>query len=125
MGQAKNRGSFEERRDAAFRKTEQERAAATALGLENRPIAEIIEELGLPPHSRFCGYAIHISDSDEFLLSYNDHEDSISRQWAGRPELALRFDDVVKAHRLARKENGEIVVGVFDTGDQYVIAEVA
>ncbi|WP_447747736.1 hypothetical protein [Pseudomonas nicosulfuronedens] len=124
MGQAKNRGSFEERRQAALRQEEQDRAAAKELGLVRRPIREVIEELGLPSDSVFCGYAVHIPSSDEFLLSFLDQEHASTRQWTGSPALAKRFDEAAEAFQIARKDKGEVVVGVFETADQYLVAEV-
>lgn len=121
MGQAKNRGSFEQRMSQA--KAERE-ALAERLGLEKRTLKEIKADLGVPDDAQFHGYAVHDPVRDEFLSSYSDALDAVTRQWVARPEGAKCFDDFVAAYKLTRADRGEIVVGVFETDTQFLVAEV-
>lgn len=54
MGQAKKRGSREQR-------------IAESLGLKERSLEEIKREFGLPATAKFLGYGVHLPESDEFL----------------------------------------------------------
>ena len=121
MGQANNRGSFEQRMKQA--KAERE-ALAERLGLEKRTLKEIKADLGIPDDARFHGYAVHDPVRDEFLSTYSDTMDAVTRQWVSRPEGAKCFDDFVAAYKLSRADRGEIVVGVFETNTQFLVAEV-
>lgn len=121
MGQAKNRGTREQRIDQARAEREE---LASRLGLEQRSIGEIKGELGLPDRARFHGYAVHEPAKDEFLFSFTDTNDAITRQWIGDPGLAKCFADFSDAYRLVRLDRGEIVVGVFETETQYFVADV-
>lgn len=121
MGQAKNRGSQADReQQAKTRRT----AFAEKMGLEQRPLAEIKEELGLSPDAQFHGYAVHIPRSDEFLLQFSERKDVIARQWSKNPGLAKCFDDFSEPYMLSRPERGELVVAIFETESQYFVAEV-
>ncbi|MBC7198382.1 MAG: hypothetical protein H5U32_03935 [Pseudomonas balearica] len=121
MGQAKNRGSLEQRIEQA----KAERAElAEKLGLEKRTIGEIKSDLGLPEDARFHGYAVHNPEKDDFLSIYSDTKDAITKQWVNSPAGAKCFEDFVDAYKLARADHGEIVVGVFETDYQWLVADV-
>lgn len=117
MGQAKNRGSFEERRAAALE------AEAKKHGLVKWQIADVLKELGLPPDTVFCGYVVHIPERDEFLASFRSDAVMSSRAWAKLPEHAHIFESYGSAHKWVEKD-GEIVVGLFETPSQFVVASV-
>ena len=121
MGQAKNRGPLEERIKQSKARTEQ---LAEQLGLEQRSLADIKAELGLPEDAAFHGYAVHIPASDEFLMTFSENQESSARQWAKRPELAKCFEQFADAYQLCRPDRGEIVVGVFETESQFFVAGV-
>lgn len=121
MGEAKNKGSREDRIKQA---QERRSAIAESLGMQRRPVAEIIEELGLPTNSTFHGYAVHIPASDEFLIEYRDQADSTGRKWAKTPDLAKCFPEFSDAYEIARADRSEIVVGVFETETQFFVSEV-
>lgn len=121
MGEAKNKGS----RDDRIKQAQERRCAvAESLGMQKRQIAEIMEELGLPPESTFHGYAVHIPASDEFLIEHRDQPDSSARKWAKTPALAKCFHEFADAYQNARADRGEIVVGVFETETQFFVSEV-
>jgi hypothetical protein len=121
MGQAKNRGSQADREQQA---KAQRNAFAEKMGLEQRSLAEIKEELGLSPDAHFHGYAVHIPSSDEFLLQFSEQEHATGRQWSKNPGMAKCFEDFAEAYTLTRSERGELVVGIFETESQYFVSEV-
>jgi len=117
MGQAKNRGSFEDRRAAALA------ARAESHGLVQRKVSEIAEELGLPPETPFLGYVVLIPKRDEFLASFRSDALMSARAWAKLPEHAHVFQTYADAFKWVEKE-GEIVAGLFETPTQFFVAEV-
>jgi len=121
MGQAKNRGSQADRQQQA---KAQRNAFAEAMGLKQRPLAEIKKELGFPSDAQFQGYAVHIPSSDEFLLQISELEHAAARQWGKSPGIAMCFEDFAEAYTLIRPDRGEVVVAVFETESQYFVAEV-
>jgi hypothetical protein len=108
--------------------TAQRNAFAEKMGLEQRPLAEIKEELGLSPDAQFHGYAVHIPNSDELLLQFSSVQraraHATGRQWSKSPSMAKCFEDFENAYTLTRREAGELVVAVFETASQYFVAEV-
>lgn len=102
---------------------EKEHKTAESLGLVKRSLAELRQEFGLPPDAPFLGYVVHIPERDEFLVEYKDSQLATSRSWTKNPGMALQFQDFTAAYKLAR-EGGEIVVGLFETDTQFVVAEV-
>ncbi|MBM3105884.1 hypothetical protein IIE18_12120 [Pseudomonas sp. V1] len=120
MGQANQRGSFAER---LAQSNEAKRNAAEALGLVLRNLDDIRAELGVPQDAPFLGYLVHIPDSDEFLLEYKDTPQATSRSWTKNPGAGRRFADFAEAHMIARPDR-EMVVGLFETSTQFLIAEV-
>ncbi|WPP02415.1 hypothetical protein SFA35_25830 (plasmid) [Pseudomonas sp. HR96] len=120
MGQAKQRGNRAERMAQTLN---QKREAAEALGLERRDLNELREELGLPQDAQFHGYIIHIVESDEFLAEFKSTAFATSRSWTKNPGLARLFEHFIDAYELARVDS-EIVVGLFETQSQFIVAEV-
>lgn len=109
MGQARNRGDREER-------------IARAHGLQQMNLNDVKKICGLSEDAKFLGYAVHLEESDEFLLELVDTPSQTSRMWTKKPELAktygrfdLALDDTIKC-------SGAIVVGIFDTGAQIFVA---
>lgn len=111
MGQAKNRGSREER-------------LAESLGMKQRSLTEIKKEYGLPENSEFLGYGVHNVERDEFLAQFEDTPAATKRAWAKDPQLALQFDEFAAAYEVSRKCKEAIVVGMFDIGDQIYVAGI-
>lgn len=118
MGQARNRGSREERIEQAKLKRQE-----AFQRLEKRSLDDIRQEFGIPAGSPFLGYVVHIPESDEFLLDLNETADSINRLWCKSPGRAKRFDDPMAAYDAARPGR-DLVVGLFETPDQFFVAEV-
>lgn len=111
MGQAKNRGTKEQR-------------IADALGLKQRPLADIKKEYGLPDSAEFLGYGIHLPEPDEFLAMFEEAAGATKKAWAKDPQAALTVDNFADAYETSRKCRGSIVVGMFDLGDQIYVAQV-
>lgn len=120
MGQAKQRGTRAER---LAQSAEAKRKTVEALGLVRRDLNDVREELGLPQDAPFLGYVVHIPAHDEFLADFKDSPLATSRRWTTSPGLAQRFEHFADAYELAR-EDREIVVGLFETATQFVVAEV-
>lgn len=120
MGQAKQRGTIDERLKQSV---EAKRKTAEALGLESRSLDDIRNQLGLPPGTPFLGYVVHIPASDEFLAAFKDSPLATSRHWSKSPGMAHRFEHFADAYTLAR-EDREIVVGLFEMATQFFVAEV-
>lgn len=116
MGQAKNRGSKDERIREAHEKRE---LFLQTLGMEKYDLGEIKKDLGLPASAIFHGYAVHIPESDEFLAQSSEDTFRSGRQWAKKPELAQYHPAFDIAYKLARHDRGEIVVGIFETETHY------
>lgn len=120
VGQAKQRGSRAERKAQTV---DAKRRAGEALGLEERHLDEIREELNLSQDAPFHGYIIHIEASDEFLAEYHVTPLATSRAWTKNPGLAHRFEHFIDAYELARTGR-EIVVALFETGTQFAVSEI-
>ena len=58
-----------------------------------------------------------------FLLEMNESADTINRLWCKSPGQAKRSDDPMAAYDAAR-QGRELVVGLFETPDQFFVAEV-
>ena len=111
MGQAKNRGSREQR-------------IAESQGLKQRSLADIKKEYGLPDTAEFLGYGVHNVERDEFLAQFEVTTAVTKRGWAKDPQLAIQHEGFAEAYETSRKCAGSIVVGMFDLGDQIYVAQV-
>lgn len=111
MGQAKNRGSREQR-------------IAEAQGLVERSLDSIREDLGLPENAEFLGYGIHLQDRDEFLSFIKDTPAATQKAWTDNPINAVTYGSFADAYSDSKKCQGSIVVGMFDLGDQIYVAQV-
>lgn len=109
MGQAKQRGTREER-------------LAKRLGLVERTLDDLKRELNIPADAEFLGYGVHLEASDEFLSDYKDQSDVTSKMWAKTPELAKLFEQFSGAYDMTRKCPGAVVVGIFDSEKQVWVA---
>lgn len=103
MGQAKNRGSRDQR-------------IAAALGLREQTVDELRIDLDLPPTAEYLGYAIHLDKTDEFLADFSDNPVMVRKIWAKTPEMALTFQSLAMAVDTSRKCRDSVVVVLFDIG---------
>lgn len=111
MGQAKNRGSRDDR-------------VAHAQGLVQRSLDEIRQELGLPPGAQFLGYGIHVKDRDEFLAFIKDSPSATQKAWTKDPVNAMTYGNIEDAFADSKKCAGSIIVGMFDLGDRIHITQI-
>ena len=118
MGQAKQRGSKQDRIQAAQAKQREQ------LGIFEKPIEEVYKEHNLPKTAVPMGYVINITKSDEFLAIYEELNDRTNYAYTPRPELAKIFEDVNDAIPVAKKvaEKYETdICFMFDTDSQYMV----
>ncbi|MDC7716589.1 hypothetical protein PQU95_05105 [Vogesella sp. DC21W] len=111
MGQAKKRGSREQR-------------IADALGLNQRTLVDIKKEYGLPATAEFLGYGVHLPVPDEFLAMFEDTAVATKKAWCKNPQAALTMDSFADAYETSRKCRDSTVVGIFDLGDQIYVAQI-
>lgn len=112
MGQAKSRGTREERRRQALDKH------------GPVPIEQVRAEFGLPESAEWLGYVVHLPESDEFLAHSKNTAMAALWGWAKTPLLAHRFDDFQAARKAAKDygKGGVVVALLFDVGDKLYVA---
>ena len=88
MGQAKQRGSLQERIASAQQQK---------LDGERITIEEAKRRLELPDNAEFLGYVIHLYDQDEFVGKIEENDVAINRVYVKIPDLAHVFDSVEEA----------------------------
>lgn len=114
MGQAKQRGTAEERAQMARNRRHE--------GLQPVDIESLRAEYGLPSDAKFLGFVVWIADRDEFLLKVEAAASMTKRYYGPQAELAEHFPtwDAAAAH--AKQSNHQAVVAAaFDTGDKIVV----
>ena len=109
MGQAKQRGTREER-------------LAQKLGLVERSLDELKRDLGIPADAEFLGYGVHMEELDEFLSEFSDQGSVTSKMWVKTPELAKLYMEFSGAYDMSRKCPRSVVVGIFDSEKQVWVA---
>ena len=119
MGQAKNRGSLEDRIKQSQEKQDNFYGSKAT-------IEEIIKGLDLPADSKAIGYVIHLPEKDEFVATINDNNISFSVAYARTPELAMIYDEPQKAISDAKKisKHKLLVCVLFETSNQYMINDI-
>jgi hypothetical protein len=111
MGQAKQRGSRDERIAAA---REQRRVI---------PLSDIRKQMGLPESAEFLGCVVNLRGSDEYLAVLEDDGATIRRTYVLSPENALRYESREEADVVAASLPKSAVSGLlFDLGDQFYVA---
>lgn len=90
MGEAKNRGSKQERFQQALDKF--------------KPVLtdDLRRQLGMDEDCTFVGYVIHLPESDEFLAGFEDNDDVTLKQWGAIPDLALPYRDFHEAVKVLK-----------------------
>ncbi|UQL68047.1 hypothetical protein [Acinetobacter baumannii] len=118
MGQAKQRGTLEQRVKQAQEQKDD------FYGTE-RSVAEVLAELGLPKESTVKGYVIHLPEKDEFVAAINDNNISFSVAYARTPELAMIYDEPQKRFQTLKISKHKLLVCVlFETSNQYMINDI-
>lgn len=117
MGQAKKRGSLEER----IAQAQQER-----LDGERITIDEAKRRLELPDAAKFLGYVIHLYDQDEFLGKVEETDMAINRVYVKIPDLAHIYKTVEDAVNEAMQIDKYrlLVCLLFEIDNKYMIYDV-
>jgi hypothetical protein len=114
MGQAKQRGTAEQRAQAA----REERRA----GLQPVDIDVLRAEHGVPAEAKFVGFVVWLRERDEFLVLLEETPSMTKRAYGRAVEAAVQFptwDDAVP-HADASKHPA-IVAAAFDLGKQMFV----
>lgn len=119
MGQAKKRGSFEDRVKQA------QDANEKFYGQESK-IEDVRKELGLPDDAQALGYVIHLPDPDEFVSELVDNDEIFSVMYTKLPELAKIYDEPEHAIQEAKKisKHKLLVCVLFESSKQYIINDL-
>ncbi|MFK7338725.1 hypothetical protein ABBZ51_04730 [Acinetobacter baumannii] len=117
MGQAKQRGSLQERIASAQQQK---------LDGERITIEEAKRRLELPDNAEFLGYVIHLYDQDEFVGKIEENDVAINRIYVKIPDLAQIFDSVEDAIDEALKIDKYrlLVCLLFEVDNQHMIHDV-
>lgn len=117
MGQAKQRGSLQERIA---------QAQQPKLDGERITIEEAKRRLELPDNAEFLGYVIHLYDQDEFVGKIEENDVAINRVYVKIPDLAQIFDSVEEAIDEALKISKYrlLVCLLFEVDNQHIIHDV-
>lgn len=107
MGQAKQRGSLEERIEMAGKHHDER-------------IGALRETLGIPDAVKFGGYLVKVDAGDEFISAISD----VQRAYSSSPEEAKVFAAFDEAIAVADGARGEVVVALFDFGAKLLVANV-
>jgi|JI10StandDraft_1071094.scaffolds.fasta_scaffold1803306_1 hypothetical protein len=113
MGEAKKRGSREERIDQALHM--------------HKPtsIDEIKCQMGLSDDSLFLGYVVHLPESDEFLVEFYDDDYITKKLWGAIPDFAIRYQDfhhAVKVLKAVSQPGRKTVIALlWEVGDQFIV----
>lgn len=95
------------------------------MAIEETKIKDVLQELGLPESSEFCGYVVHLPKEDEFLAIVRESAAMIQRGFSKSPETAKIYQNHKKAMSDAKHCKQEAIVCLlFDTGNQLVITPI-
>jgi len=88
------------------------------MNVRERPVDEVIKELGLPAETKFLGYVVHLPNEDEFLGFIKETSSTIKRGFVKTPSGAKVYQSHKKALRDAGrcKQQAELNL-LFDIGD--------
>jgi len=114
MGQARQRGTLEER----IAQAQQEN-----LDGERITIEEAKRRLELPDSAEFLGYVIHLYDEDEFVGKVDETELAINRVYVKIPDLAQIYETAEDAVNDAVKIDKYrlLVCLLFEVDNQHMI----
>lgn len=117
MGQAKQRGSQQER----IAQAQQQKVDGERITIE-----EAKRRLELPDNAEFLGYVIHLYDQDEFVGKIEENDVAINRVYVKIPDLAQIFDSVEEAINEALKIDKYrlLVCLLFEVDNQHMIHDI-
>lgn len=92
-------------------------------GITDETVGAVIEimreEMEISGSVRFLGYCVLSLENDDFLARVEKGQDVDQRMFSKRPEHALLYPSYKPADKQCSREKGQIVAGMFETGDQY------
>jgi hypothetical protein len=95
------------------------------VAIKKTKITDVLQELGLPESSVFCGYVVHLPEEDEFLAVVRESAAMIHRGFSKTPETAKIYQDYKKALKEAKHCKQETIVCLlFDVENQFIIAPI-
>lgn len=95
------------------------------MALKKTKITDVIQELGLPESSVFCGYVVHLPVEDEFLAVVRESAAMIQRGFSKTPETAKLYQNYKKALKDAKHCKQETMVCLlFDVENQFIVAPI-
>jgi hypothetical protein len=114
MGQAKQRGTAEERSQTAREKRRE--------GLQPIDINALRAEHDVPSDAKFVGFVVWLRERDEFLVLLDETPAMTKRAYGRAVEAAVRFTtwDEAVPHADASK-HAAIVAAAFDMGKQMFV----
>ena len=114
MGQAKQRGTAEQRAQTAREKRRE--------GLQPVDIDDLRAEHGVPSDAKFVGFVVWLRERDEFLVLLEEAPTLTKRAYGRAVEAAVRFStwDEAVPHADASKHPA-IVAAAFDMGKQIFV----
>jgi len=119
MGQAKNRGSHQERVQQATERKDDFYG-------EEISIDEVRKQLNLSNEYQFSGYVIHLPEKDEFVGMITDNDMLFGVGYVRTPDVAKVYDDVQIAISDAKKitKHKLLVCARYSTDKHDVINDV-
>ena len=101
MGQAKLRGSYQERKDKPRMPS-----------FDKMTNSEILLFCESDTTSKFRGFIIHSLSRDDFLYKISENSYTMRRQYTKNPKEALIYETFKKAENMLKKVPNECVVGL-------------
>jgi|GEM_PF-2036106 len=72
--------------------------------------------------NQLIGHIVHLDDSNEFLVEFNQEHDAIGMVWHPRPEMAKVFKNRKLAKSFIRDNKPQAVCcELYDLGDRYAV----
>ncbi len=85
-------------------------------------VKELKKRFNIPENAKFLGYSLHLPDSDEFLVLFEDNEYVTRFGWHISPEKALTFKNQKKVMYIKKNHKPQgIVVQLWDLGKQILV----
>lgn len=114
MGQAKQRGTAEQRAQEARDKRRE--------GLEPIDIDDLRAQHGVPADAKFVGFVVWLRERDEFLVFLDETPAMTKRAYGKAVETAVRFNswDDAAPHAAASKHTAT-VAAAFDLDKQMIV----
>ena len=90
------------------------------------PTLKELDAMGVPRKSVMCGFVVHVSDDEEFLVSETSNSGVEVAGWSGSPENALRYPNAQAAYSFVKAyhKRNSVVCVLFEHNNQYLVYEL-